>query len=284
MLVLAALSALTLALSAPHAVAASPQAAAAARSTDVRKEATKAGFGKIAGRPEKASRPTAIVESGGTGASRLGGDPALPRDVEWPRCKGKPQTFLASIRLAEVPVEELSRHGGTLLFFTHVEFEEGETEYGLWAGECTTVLHVPDGTPTRAAHVTVGAMALKATPVRFTARPDIPGLADGDHLFPPLQSVKVADWERYYKLQERLRGQPDDWHRMLGYHDQPNGGDVCSARAERTRSPWRHLMTFDYDEDLGFMVADGGRLQVLISPADLRDGRFSRACGVFDSF
>jgi len=30
-------------------------------------------------------------------------------------------------------------------------------------------------------------------------------------------------------------------------------------------------------------VADGGRLQLLISPADLARGRFDRVCGVFDS-
>ena len=42
-------------------------------------------------------------------------------------------------------------------------------------------------------------------------------------------------------------------------------------------------MTFGYDEDRGFMVADVGTLQLLISPADLRAGRFDRVCGVFDS-
>ncbi len=31
------------------------------------------------------------------------------------------------------------------------------------------------------------------------------------------------------------------------------------------------------------MVADGGRLQLYISPADLRNGRFDRVYGIFDS-
>ena len=42
---------------------------------------------------------------------------------------------------------ELSAAGGHLLVFTHVAFEyEGPRPgYGLWAGRCTTVLHVPAG-------------------------------------------------------------------------------------------------------------------------------------------
>ena len=121
-------------------------------STDVRREATKAGFGTIAQRLEQASLPTLIVEPGGKGASRLGGDPDLPRDGLWPQCKGRPQSFLGQIELSELgaSADELRRHGGTLLFFTHVEFEPGEREYGLWAGECSTVVHVPAGAATRA--------------------------------------------------------------------------------------------------------------------------------------
>jgi hypothetical protein len=35
--------------------------------------------------------------------------------------------------------------------------------------------------------------------------------------------------------------------------------------------------------EFGFEVADAGRVQLPISPADLRAGRFDRVCGVFDS-
>jgi hypothetical protein len=45
---------------------------------------------------------------------------------------------------------------------------------------------------------------------------------------------------------------------------------------------WRHLITFGVDFGIGFEVADGGRLQVQISPADLAAGRFDRVCGIFD--
>ncbi len=42
-------------------------------------------------------------------------------------------------------------------------------------------------------------------------------------------------------------------------------------------------MTVGPDLGIGFEVADGGRLQVVIDPADLRRGRFDRVCGIFDS-
>jgi hypothetical protein len=43
------------------------------------------------------------------------------------------------------------------------------------------------------------------------------------------------------------------------------------------------LFTIGPDEEFGFEVADAGRLQLLISPADLRAGRFNHVCGVFDT-
>ena len=100
---------------------------------------------------------------------------------------------------------------------------------------------------------------------------------------PPLGDVVPADWEAWFDFRDRVVGPYDVEHRLLGYSYSPNGGNACSARAERPKRTWRHLMTFGYDEDRGYMVADAGTLQLLISPADLRAGRFDRVCGVFDS-
>jgi hypothetical protein len=49
------------------------------------------------------------------------------------------------------------------------------------------------------------------------------------------------------------------------------------------KGTWRHLFSVGYDPGMGWEVADGGVLQTLISPADLRAGRFDRVCGTFDS-
>jgi Domain of unknown function (DUF1963) len=268
--------------------------ASAAPLRDVRQTAKDAGYGDIANRVAEASRPTAFLRPGRSGmpaalgTSRLGGEPDLPVGVAWPQCKAKPQSFLAQIRVRDLPGAdvELRRLGGVLLFFTYVEFEPGETEYGLWAGDCSAVLHARSGTALERATVPgVGVMRLKAVALRFASRPDVPDLAlDSDHLMPPLQDLQPAGgWDKWNAFTEALHGKPFVETKLLGYPGAPNGGDQCWSRAERTKRTWRHLFTMGPDDEFGFEVADAGRLQLLISPADLRAGRFTHVCGVFDS-
>jgi hypothetical protein len=89
--------------------------------------------------------------------------------------------------------------------------------------------------------------------------------------------LTITDWEAWYRLRDAIRGGFDRAH-LLGYSDTPNGDNTCSTRVERPKNTWRHLFTFwDWE------VADGGRLQLLIAPADLARGRFGRVCGIFDS-
>jgi len=263
------------------------------READVRSALKAAGFADIAGKVAAAARPAVTIDLAQRsrepivrGRSRLGGRPDLPKGTAWPLCKGKPQTFLAQFRLRELPkaARELRRLGGTLLFFTHVEFEPGEREYGLWAGDCTTVLHARAGAKLTRTAVPSETLRLRPSKPRFSAQPDVPDLAfDGDSLKAPLRSVEIADWEGWLDFRYALLGKPRLEHVLLGYSYEPNGGNACSARAERGRDTWRHLFTVGPDEDLGFSVADAGRVQILIAPADLRAGRFDRVCGVFDS-
>jgi hypothetical protein len=259
----------------------------------VRGELEQAGFADIARTVAKASRPAVTVnlaqrsrEPVARGGSRFGGRPDLPAGTAWPRCTGRPQTFLAQIRVRELPgaARELRRLGGTLLFFTHVEFEPGERDYGLWAGDCTTVVHARPGAKLRRTALPSGTLRLHPSRPQFVARPHVPDLAlDEDVLMAPLGRVKMTAWERWLDFRYALLGKPGLEHLLLGYSDAPNGGDDCSARAERARDTWRHLFTIGPDDRLGFSVADGGRLQILVAPADLRAGRFDRVCGVFDS-
>jgi len=263
------------------------------REAEVRKALTAAGFGGVATRVAAAARPAVTIdlaqrsrEPAVRGKSRLGGRPDLPKGTAWPRCKGKPQTFLAQFRLRELPkaARELRRLGGTLLFFTHVEFEPGEREYGLWGGDCTTVVHARAGAKLKRTALPGGTLRLRPSKPRFSAQPDVPDLAfDGDSLKAPLRSVEIANWEGWLDFRYALLGKPRLEHVLLGYSYEPNGGNACSARAERGRDTWRHLFTIGPDDDLGFNVADAGRVQILIAPADLRAGRFDRVCGVFDS-
>jgi len=58
------------------------------------------------------------------GASRIGGAPDLPPEIEWPEWKGKPLSFIAQIHLADIAAldrEQLLPHTGVLYFFYDVE-------------------------------------------------------------------------------------------------------------------------------------------------------------------
>jgi hypothetical protein len=254
---------------------------------DVRAAARKAGFGDAAEAINRGSRSTVLytdrgraLDSAPLGSSRIGGAPDLPKGERWPRCNGQPQTFLAQVRVRDLPSEgrELRRLGGSLLFFTSVELEGNEDSYGIWAGDCSKVIHARHGVPLRrTSKPRRGVLDIPATRLRFTGRPDIPPLGAGDRVLPPLHDLTVTDWEAWYRLRDAIRGGTDSAH-LLGYSDTPNGDNSCSARAERPKTTWRHLFTFwDWE------VADGGRLQLLIAPADLARGRFDRVCGIFDS-
>jgi hypothetical protein len=169
---------------------------------------------------------------------------------------------------------ELRRAGGLLLFFTAVQADEG------WAGDCSAVIHARAGT--RLVRREAQGLRLRAAPLRFSAHQDIPSSKlDSPYLTPPLQDV--LDDDRYDDLRDALGADTMVSHRLLGYGEPPNGGNACWSRAEQTRRPWRHLFTLNWDENVGFELADSGRIQLLISPADLRAGRFDRVCGVFDS-
>jgi hypothetical protein len=190
------------------------------------------------------------------GTSRLGGPPDLPSGVRWPTCGGRRQSFLAQLRVRDLPpaARPLRRVGGRLWVFTDVEFEPGETVFGLWAGRCTRVIHAAAGARLRRTPRPRGTMRLR--PARMTFRTGT--------------GVPEAEFETE--------------HRLLGDLVMPNGGGGrCWERTRRRTGAWRHLLTIGSDSAVRFEVADAGRLQVAIAPADLRRGRFDRVCGIFDS-
>ncbi len=70
---------------------------------DLAQAAAAAGYdAALIRRLERAELPSVVLETG-RGASRIGGDPDLPRGTAWPTCHGRPQTFLAEIRVSELP-------------------------------------------------------------------------------------------------------------------------------------------------------------------------------------
>jgi hypothetical protein len=276
-----------------------PAAAHGYQDAQVAAAARAAGFAHIGDRVAAVSRPTVLVTRRllrrppvALGTSRLGGNPDLPAGVPWPRCGPRTQTFLGQIRLADLPPEaaELGARGGLVLVFTEVRFESvRSTRRGLWGGRCTKVVHAVEGSPLtrRRPPRRAATMRLRPASLRYLVRPDIPDVGmDYRALAAPLGDVALLDTEvdRWWDLRASLHARKGLLqHRLLGYVDTPNGAGRCWRSTQQPIDAWRHLITIGLDFGIGFEVADGGRLQVEISPADLAAGRFDRVCGIFDS-
>ena len=82
------------------------------------------------------------------GATKIGGQPDLPPDMQWPKWRGAPLNFLAQIRLADLaaydPDGELPHEGMLSFFFDYTNWAKPgrEAESSL-----ATVLYVPEGAP-----------------------------------------------------------------------------------------------------------------------------------------
>lgn len=275
-------------------IAAPSAAADGFREAEVRTALDAAGFTTIADQVSAAARPAVMIdrqvlrrEPSALGTTRLGGRPDLPAGTQWPRCRGLQQSFLGQIRVLDLPKEaqELRRLGGSLLFFTVNGSAEDEERYDVWPGLCSAVVHAKAGATLKRTSPVQHIVELKPARLRFDVRPDVPGLhVDGDRLMAPLRRVAVTDYERWFEFRDALRGGRNEHdHYLLGYLGTPLNPDPCATRTDRVRSPWRHLFTIDYDEQLGFDIPDAGWLQIAVSPADLKAGRFDRVCSLFNT-
>jgi hypothetical protein len=262
------------------------------RSQPVAELARQLGFGRMAGRIAAAARPTITIArrlAVGTmlepGASRLGGSPDLPLAARWPRCHGRPMAFVGQIRSQDLPATGSELHGaGLLLFFADV-VEDGDGS-GSWtrAGDCVVVIRAPAGALVRrvsAPHENPRLVLRQAT-VTFAIRPSLPDRTDDrGRLAAPLSDVRLETPERqvsWSALRLSLIGAARPAHRLLGYVTNPGrGGGSCGIAHTR-----RLLAEFGWDAGIGFTVGEGGRLQFLMAPGDLRRGRFDRVCGRFE--
>ncbi|MDP9378379.1 MAG: YwqG family protein [Actinomycetota bacterium] len=175
-----------------------------------------------------------------------------------------------------------------LLVFTDVELDNpSEPSYGLYAGDCTTVVHArSNATLARPSRPDSPLLQVRHAALRFSAEADIPDAHPGENrLAAPMQDVHLpdADIEKWWKVRQRLNRNRLG-HKLLGYRDATGNGDEdpCARRTQRGSTPWRHLVTVAPDYGV-FEVADGGTLEVVVRPDDLRRGRFNRVCGIFYS-
>lgn len=245
--------------------------------------------------------------------SRIGGDPDLPADVEWPvNSDGTPMTFLAQLRLNElVPydIAALLPAKGMLYFFVGVD----EPAYGI---EHKVIFlpeeklqeakryHSPEATTLEDEFIGYRVSA------RSTMEPPNYGYVDYDI---------IEDDEHDYELYEELCFELNDENssdlaKMFGYPSTQHGdceyeaalhlltgqkynysmesalktitdhfkGD--SDRAKQEVQDTLLLLALDSDQDVGFCWWDAGELQFFIRKEDLLAGNFANTyCSLYSS-
>lgn len=267
----------------------------------VEARARAAGLGRHARAIADASRPAVRIDRtlmptpAARGTSRLGGSPDLPRGTRWPMCKRQPMAFLGQLDLADIPADV--RGGlpsrGLLSFFLHVEEEEpgigADEGFWLWGGDCGRAILTSSRTPLirRTAPRRNPRMVLRPAKAILRRQMTVPDLdaVDMDRLTPPLRRIRLnrRDQDRYIAFRDRLSRVSGDGtvHRFGGY------GDTLQLDPRRAcggpRDQWRLLLQFEWDERLGFEVADGGNGWLYARAADLARGRTGRVCSTLDS-
>lgn len=229
------------------------------------------------------ARPSVRLVDDARGRCQLGGEPALPPDVEWPRKDGRPLSFLASIEL-ECPefraLDWLPRAGRLLFFYDGQEMPWGmdPADAGSWL-----VLHVTADAQPRAAPEDL------ARGQRFGPRPCA-----------VLRETTLPSWEHHAVVALDMTERESDAYiehasseaNRVGGHPSPVQSDDmerdCEAMrirlgADRRRMSraelragerdWRLLLQLRSDGE--WMWGDAGLLYFWVREEDARRGDFS---------
>ncbi|TWU00020.1 hypothetical protein Pla108_09630 [Botrimarina colliarenosi] len=230
------------------------------------------------------SRPCEI------GSSKIGGDPDLPADLEWPRASENSLHFIAQFKLSELPpIASTSLPSVGMLYFfydmngQHWGFdpEDGEGHRVLYS-ECETGLSrrlPPDDIANDDAVLECHLQVAKS----FSLPSDPPsGVSfEGDQ----------AQWDAYFELTEgshQLLGLPSEIQNPMELECQlaSNGlyvgdasgyQDIRAKALEEGATDWRLLFQMDSDDDAGIMWGDGGMIYYWIRKQDLAAKRFEKS-------
>jgi uncharacterized protein YwqG len=216
--------------------------------------------------------------------------------MAWPRCKGRPLSFLAQLRLRDVAAVApgaVPGGGGVLTVFadlgedpdgiTHVEEAYGH----VGAATCVVVRAVHGGLTRRATPSRVA--TLRSRPVRLQPTLTVADYGTAQTRYHFGKSMKLLD--SWFKLEDEAAagtlGRKPRYapiHQVLGWPSPVQEAPLygCDDAARREAQPsYRLLLQLDFDEPLRFAVGDGGALYLSGRPADLRAGRFGRLCAEF---
>ncbi|WP_430108415.1 YwqG family protein [Paenibacillus sp. B1-33] len=246
-------------------------------------------------------------------SSRIGGDPDLPTDVEWPLdSSGTAMTFLAQLRLSDLAaVDETSLLpvSGMLSFFVGVDEPAYHIEH--------KVFYLPEEKmqdAKRRPSPEVTTLEEKFTGYKVTARSTIEPPNFGYVDYEQVEDDE-HDFEQYEELCFELNEESsNDLALMFGYPATQHGDCEYEAalrlltgkaynysvktalkeitahlnadadKAEREVRDTLLLLALDSDQDVGFCWWDAGELQFFIRKEDLLAGNFAHTyCSLYSS-
>lgn len=260
------------------------------------------GLGRVSKQLEGMARNSIRIIASPTeaisiGASKLGGLPDLPDEIEWPTHNNVPLGFIGQINLAEaVPFDlanELPKTGMLYFFYDGQQQawgfdpkDSGSSRVLFYDGQSSALKRrkSPDGLPAESDFL------LQA--VAFEAEPRLPAWQSI-----PIDQLQLTEDEsdRYLKLLDSIRPTiPLHW--LLGYPNQVQGDmqlecqlvtnglycgdpsgyrDPRAAILEKTATDWRLLLQVDSD-DHSMTWGDVGHIFFWIRKQDLAERDFSK--------
>ncbi|MFF2890183.1 YwqG family protein [Paenibacillus sp. NPDC057967] len=247
------------------------------------------------------------------GNSRIGGDPDLPADMEWPIDEdGTPMTFLAQLRLSEIAVHDESSllpKDGMLLFFVGIDEPAYHIEHKvlfLTEEQLHSATHRLSPEDTTLEDDFTGYQVMG----RASIEPPNYGYSDSEQL-----EDDEHDYDQYEELTFDLTdNNSGDLAVMFGYPATQHGDCEYEAalalltgeeynyseskaleritvhmngdqtKAEQEVRDTLLLLALDSDRDVGFCWWDAGELQFYIRKEDLLAGNFTRTyCSLYSS-
>jgi hypothetical protein len=211
------------------------------------------------------------------GGSRLGGDALLPAGMDWPVVSNaRPLTFLAALRLDELPAWSPLPPAGWLLFFAELRGSDSDGLIGPAPNEPGSQIRVLFVEP-HAAISTVaapaGAIALRPLCVRPDPAPTIP---DDYEAVERLDLADELDEETYQELAAELRYGAQGWSMKRGAFWTLG---AWSNVQQHPVDPGSVLLLEVADDERLDLNLGAGAIQFRINEEDLKGGRWHAAYG-----
>ncbi len=237
------------------------------------------------------------------GASKIGGIPDLPAEVNWPQWKGVPQSFIAQVNLDEVcpyDTDKLLPQRGMLWFFYDAKQEtygEDPADHGGWQvlfrenGSNLQRATIPATVPTESQFQACSIDFSNEITLSLQPKLEIPNY-DWTEEEQQQYEIFLATFpspEDHATVHHRLLGNPntiqDDMRLQcqLVSHGVTDSNDPQVTELSKGAMDWRLLLQIDTDEQHGMRWASSGMLYYWITTADLQARRFDTTWLVLQS-